>query len=188
MATFSEKIKLAPPMAFLTIGIIAFTAVFFLQSGTSVPATQLAASKAELTKFQNKLKETQEATQNKPRFQEEMERVSQTFRLALDYLPKELDVQDLLKKVSSEARAAGVELTHFVPKEPASRDFYDELPMEIGLAGTYTQLVTFLASVCKLPRIINIKNLEISSPTIQDGIPLLKMSGVLVGYRYKEVK
>jgi len=117
-----------------------------------------------------------------------MERVSQTFRLALDYLPKELDIEDLLKKIYSEARAAGVQLTDFKPKDSVSKDFYDELPMEIQLKGSYAQLVTFLGNISKIPRIINIRDVHINDPAFVDGYPTLKLNGVLVGYRYKEAK
>jgi type IV pilus assembly protein PilO len=114
--------------------------------------------------------------------------MSQTFRLALDYLPKELDIQDLLRKIYSESRAAGVQLTNFKPKDPVSKDFYDELLMEIELRGNYPQLVLFLSYVSKLPRIINIKNVELIDPVYIDGVPMLKMRGTLVAYRYKEGK
>jgi len=186
MPSVAERIKLAPPQALLGLGVV-LAGVLYLVQGTGPDISlQLNDVKAKLSKAEAKLTETKEATQNKAKFQEEMERVSQTFRLALEYLPKELDIQDLLKKVYSEARAAGVELTTFKPKESVSKDFYDEIPMEFGISGNYFQLVTFLANIGKLPRIINVLNVEITSTNFVDGMPMLKLTGILVGYRYKE--
>ena len=79
-----------------------------------------------------------------------------------------------------------MELTTFKPKESVSKDFYDEIPMEFAISGNYSQLVTFLANIGKLPRIINVLNVEITPTGTVDGIPMLKLSGILVGYRYKE--
>jgi type IV pilus assembly protein PilO len=108
--------------------------------------------------------------------------------LALDFLPKELDTQDLLKKISIEARKAGVQLGKFTPKEPVSKDFYDEMPIEIGVKGEYGQLLSFLVSVSKLPRIVTVRNVDLGTPTIADRAAILTMTGVLVAYRYKETK
>ena len=189
MPTLNERIKIAPRGLFFFAGLF-FTTVLYYSQGSSKQdyAGDLAKLKAEFAKTQETLKFTQERATNKGKFQEDMERVSQTFRLALDYLPKELDTQDLLKKIYSEARAAGVQLADFKPKDSVSKDFYDELPMEIQIKGTYSQIVTFLGNICKVPRIINIRDVHITSPTLVDGYPVLQLNGVLVGYRYKEAK
>ena len=144
--------------------------------------------RTEIGTLQQKLKTTQDTAKDKAKIQEEMETVSQTFKLVLDYIPKELDGQGLLKKISIEAKSAGVQLATFRPGAAIPKDFYDELPMAINLRGTYPQLILFLANISKIPRIINIQNVELSYDNIIDNYPHVKMSGSLVGYRYKEGK
>jgi type IV pilus assembly protein PilO len=186
MPSLTDRLKIASPSLFVGFGIGFVGLLYFSQGSGNNYESRIADVKTKLTISQKKLKETVEITSNKQKFQGEMERVSQTFRLALEYLPKELDIQDLLKKIYSEARSAGVELTHFVPKQAVAKDFYDEIPMEIEVAGTFSQLVLFLANVGKLPRIINVLNVELGTPILVDGSPMLKMKGILVAYRYKE--
>ncbi len=189
MASLEDRIKLAPKSFFILMGLGLAAALHYSNgSGADALAPQIKQLKETLETSRIKLKETQDRAQDKGKFQEEMERISQTFRLALDYLPKELEIQDMLKKIYSEARTAGVELSNFKPKEVVAKDFYEELPMEIQLKGNYPQLVSFLGNVSKIPRIINIRNVEISKPLIVDGYPIMRMSGVLVGYRYLEKK
>lgn len=192
MALLQEKLVQYPAKGFLVVGFLVGAYMLFagggFDKGDNEYLPQIETLKGEIEKSQKKLDETLSMTQNKQKFQEDMERVSQTFRLVLDYLPKELDTQDLLKKIASEARASGVELVDFVPKDTVQKDFFDEIPMSIKLKGNYVQLVTFLANVSKLPRIVNIRNIEISNPKITDGVPFMQLSGLLVGYRYKEGK
>lgn len=187
MSRLEEQVKALPKLAFF-VGGLALAAFIWNSNGPGGQEFdgQITKLKGDLTQQKRKLTETKQITKDKARFQAEMEKVSQTFRLVLDYLPKELDVQDLLKKIYSEARSAGVELSNFKPRETRPKDFFDEVPMEIKLKGTYVQLVTFMANISKLPRIVTIKDVEIGSPKMNDGYPYMEMSGVLVGYRYKE--
>lgn len=182
-----ESIAYQPKLKIFFFGVVAGVAIFYSQGPHTVDP-KITNLKNDIKNAQDKLRETIEKTNNKVKFQEEVEGVSQTVRQALDYLPKEIDIQDLLKKISSEARTAGVQLSHFKPKESISKDFYDELPMEIELKGNYSQIVLFLSYVSKLPRIINIRNVEIVEPKLIDGMPQMKFKGLLVAYRYKEGK
>lgn len=170
------------------MGLLISATIHYFFGGIGANGPKIEKLKTDIQASADKLKRTTERTADKAQFQTEVERMSQTFRLALDYLPKELDIQDLLRKIYSESRAAGVQLTNFKPKDPVSKDFYDELLMEIELRGNYPQLVLFLSYVSKLPRIINIKNVELIDPVYIDGVPMLKMRGTLVAYRYKEGK
>ncbi len=172
----------------LIMGLLMAATIHYFFGGIGANGAKIEKLKVDIQASSDKLKRTTERTADKAKFQEEVERMSQIFRLALDYLPKELDIQDLLRKIYSESRAAGVQLTNFKPKDPVSKDFYDELLMEIELRGTYPQLVLFLSYVSKLPRIINIKNVELGEPVYLDGVATLRMKGTLVAYRYKEGK
>ena len=187
MGVLQDKIQSWPKAGFVLVGIgLAFVYYSGQGRGDEAFTGTIQTLKVENEKNQKKLEETVNITQNKQKFQEDMERVSLTFRYVLDYLPRELDTQDLLKKISSEARLSGGELSNFTPKDIIQKDFFDEIPMQIKVKGNYQQLVTFLANVSKLPRIINISNVEISNPTFIDGYPHMQMTGTLIGYRYKE--
>ena len=150
MASLKDRLEYSPRSSFVIFGmVLAGLAWYMLENPATRYQPQLDKLAGEIRVAQKRLAETEERFSNKGKFQAEMERVSQTFRLALDYLPKELDSQDLLKKVYLEARSAGVELGKFVPKDSQSKDFYDELPIEIDLKGPYNQLVGFLVNVSK---------------------------------------
>ena len=189
MSPLEERMRISPKRTFAVLGFFLAAGLWYMQtSPDDLYDGHIRDLTNQVTEIQKKVNETAERFNNKKKFQDEMEQVSQTFRLALDFLPKELDTQDLLKKISIEARKAGVQLGKFNPKEPAAKDFYDELPIEISVKGEYGQILTFLVSVSKLPRIVTVRNVEIGSPVLTDHAANLNMTGVLVAYRYKETK
>ena len=189
MSALEDRVRGSKKRNFAVIGFFLAAALWYFQtSPDEIYDGQISALTAEVNTLSKKVDETAAKFNNKEKFREEMEQVSQTFRLALDFLPKELDTQDLLKKISIEARKAGVQLGKFTPKEPVSKDFYDEMPIEIGVKGEYGQLLSFLVSVSKLPRIVTVRNVDLGTPTIADRAAILTMTGVLVAYRYKETK
>jgi type IV pilus assembly protein PilO len=189
MASIVDRIAVTGKPLFFAGGFIA-CGIYYLMSGnpTELIDRQNTELQNQTASINQKIREAEARLANKAKFQEEMERLSLTFKLALEYLPKDLEIEDILKKTSLEARAAGVELSGFTPKESSSKDFYEEKPVDIKLRGPYGQLVTFLANISKLPRIINVRDVEIGSPKYVDGVPLMEFRGTLVVYRYTETK
>jgi type IV pilus assembly protein PilO len=187
MPSLLERLEVTGKPIFVLIGII-LSVAYWTMNGN--PTERLDAENAslqtEISKVQQKIKEAENRLANKAKFEEEMEHLSQTFKLAVEYLPKDLNIQDILKKTYLESRSSGVELSSFVPKESSPKDFYDEVPVDIKLRGPYGQLVTFLANISRLPRIINVRDVEISTPKFTDGVPIMEFKGSLVVYRYKE--
>jgi type IV pilus assembly protein PilO len=187
MPSIADRVAVTKKPIFFAIGLIA-CGIYYLLSGnpTELIDKQNNDLQTQTTNINQKIKEAEARLANKSKFQEEMERLSLTFKLALEYLPKDLEIEDILKKTSLEARAAGVELSGFTPKESGSKDFYEEKPVDIKLRGPYGQLVTFLANISKLPRIINVRDVEIGTPKYVDGSPIMEFRGTLVVYRYTE--
>lgn len=182
-----EQAESAPQAVFVLIGV-AIAAFFFLNFGMGTEAllSQVESVKLQLEANDVKLKETLEIVKNKEKFQESMEKFTQTFRMALEYLPKELQVQDLLQKVTREARVTEIELTNFFPKEAKKGQFFDELPMVVDLSGSFPQLLKFLIRMAQIQRIVNVRTVEVKDPKVQDGIPKMKFTVTLIGYKYVE--
>lgn len=187
MPSLIERIETTGRSIFALIGII-LAVGYWTMSGNPAEGIdrENTTLEADINKTRLKIKEAENRLANKAKFEEEMEHLSQTFKLAVEYLPKDLNIQDILKKTYMESRTSGVELTNFTPKEPVPKDFYEEVPIDIKVRGPYGQVITFLANMSKLPRIINVRDVEIGSPKFTDGVPILEFKGALVVYRYKE--
>jgi len=189
MPSLLERLEITGRPIFVLFGIILST-FYWISNGDPTAQTDAdnAILQTDITRTQQKIKEAENRLANKSKFEEEMVHLSQTFKLAVEYLPKDLNIQDILKKTYLESRTSGVELSSFIPKESVPKDFYDEVPVDIKVRGPYGQLLTFLANMSRLPRIVNLRDIEIGAPKFTDGIPVMELKGSLVVYRYKETR
>lgn len=188
MASLTERVAVAPRAVFLMLGGLLAGALYMGTADNIDYDAEIKNLQQDLQTKNNRIKTTKIKLEDRQKFADEVATVNQTFRAALEYLPNKLDMQDLLKSIYSEGRTAGVQLTNFKPKETIAKDFYEEIPMEIQVTGSFAQITSFLANVSKLPRIINIRNVGLGQPRLIDNTPLLRLEGTLVAYRYKEAK
>jgi type IV pilus assembly protein PilO len=83
---------------------------------------------------------------------------------ALEQLPDKSEIDNLLEKISNLARESGLDLNLFQRKEENFKDFYAEVPVSVSVTGSYHQVATFFDEVSRLPRIVNINQIEIIDP------------------------
>jgi len=91
---------------------------------------------------------------------------------AIAQLPDTKEIPDLLSNVSDAGRASGLEIVHFRQRPEVYRDFYAEVPVEILVRGTYSEVEEFLGRVSKLTRIVNVGNIGIKAPANVEGDPV----------------
>jgi len=82
----------------------------------------------------------------------------------LKQLPDKSEIPNLLENISSLGKAAGLEFQMFKPNPEVPMTFYAEIPVDIKVQGTYQDIVRFFDNVSKMPRIVNITDINISSP------------------------
>jgi type IV pilus assembly protein PilO len=103
---------------------------------------------------------------------------------ALEQLPDKSEIDNLLEKISNLARESGLELNLFQRKEENFKDFYAEVPVAVSVTGSYHQVATFFDEVSRLPRIVNINQIEIIDPKLNESSVIVKVSCVLTAFRY----
>ncbi|MBU1154103.1 type 4a pilus biogenesis protein PilO [bacterium] len=93
-------------------------------------------------------------------------------------LPKEKEMASLLKQVSEIGLMSGVEFTIFKPLEIKKEVYYEIMPIEVNMEGTYHNLGNFLSKIGNLPRIItpHIKEITAFTETIKEETPSGKTS------------
>lgn len=121
---------------------------------------------------------------NLPKFEKQVKDLDQELRRALLELPDKKEIDDLLARVSNEAREAGLEIQLFKPMPEGKRDFYAEVPVDVEVVGTYHQLGAFFDEVGHLERIVNLDHYQVSDPKIADGNMLLTTKVVATAFRF----
>lgn len=166
----------------LFIFIIPVVAFYFLFLQPNLEnLDRLDARKAKVTKELNNAKQR---ARNLPKLEKELAEIQRIFDEKAVLLPKEKEIPQLLRDISSLGRNAGLDFLVFKPGGNVPRDFYDEIPVTINVRGPYHNVGFFFDQVSKLERIVTVSNVRMSSPKKEAGEMLLKSDCRLVTYQF----
>jgi len=118
---------------------------------------------AKLEGLKNESAKKQKLAADLPRFKKEKEELNSQLQLALEQLPNEKEIANLLENISDAARGARLYILTFKPGKETPRGFYAEVPIDMKIEGEYNSLISFFEKVAGLPRIVNMSNLNITS-------------------------
>jgi type IV pilus assembly protein PilO len=121
---------------------------------------------------------------NLDKFMTEVQKLDVELKKALDELPDKREIYQLLSRVSDKARSTGLEIRLFKPQQEQKKDFYAEVPVEIEVAGTYHQLATFFDEVGRLERIVNLDQISVTEPYVNEGRVSVKTQVVATSFRF----
>jgi type IV pilus assembly protein PilO len=141
---------------------------------------------AKLAELQKQIRAL-EATANKlPEFQREVQALEARLETLKRILPPEKEMPDLMRRIQYLAAQSSLSITKFNPAAVAQRDFFQEVPVNLDLQGTYHNLGAFLDRVSRMSRLVNVGNIKIkaqSKPTINNTIGA---NAVATTYVYKD--
>ena len=82
-----------------------------------------------------------------------------------EQLPEEKEVSVLLKQVSELGRGSGLEILFWKPepKKTNPEGLYVEIPVRVEVMAQYHKLGDFLSHVSRLPRLVNISDIEMKT-------------------------
>ena len=88
-----------------------------------------------------------------------------------EQLPPESEVASLLKQVSDLGIKTGLDFKLWKPSErrPGASGLYTEIPVDVEVAGGYHAVAAFFDRIGKLPRIVNVSGLKMTSPKTDKG-------------------
>jgi type IV pilus assembly protein PilO len=88
-----------------------------------------------------------------------------------DQLPLEAEIAPLLKQVSDLGIQTGLRFKLWRPadRRQNASGLYIEVPVNVEVAGGYHAIATFFDRIGRMPRIVNISNLKMSTPMDEKG-------------------
>lgn len=123
---------------------------------------QLAESDTELKEMETRLAVARRTAAQIPKLRQELDHVTVSFKTVQRALPETEEIPSLLASVSQRGRDVGLEFLLFEPKAEVNREFYAEIPVSIRVQGNYHSVGLFLDRVARLPRIVNVLDLDMS--------------------------
>ena len=113
--------------------------------------------------------EKQAIANNLNQFRREKELLEQRLQEALAELPEDKRLDELLQLFQDRATKAGLEILTIEPQAQVSEGFYARIPIPMSVLGNYHEIATFLDSVARFRRIVNVNNISFEQPKDQNG-------------------
>ncbi|MBN2372357.1 type 4a pilus biogenesis protein PilO [bacterium] len=146
--------------------------------------TKIEIFQAELTKLQETLNENLEVTKGIKDIEEELEKIKKRLIEVQAQLPTEKEIPSLLTKISDMGSMVGLEFLLFQPKPEVPRDFYNDVPIDIIIKGSYHIVAQFFDLVANLPRIVNINDISMKKPELEGDTVILETSCQAITFRF----
>ncbi len=97
------------------------------------------------------------------KFKHELAEIDVRYKQILTMLPESREIPDLLKSISNLGQQQGLEFLLFKPEKEIPKDFVAEIPITLHLKGNYHEIGIFFDRLRRLPRIINVKQMELGT-------------------------
>ncbi|MGH7885006.1 MAG: type 4a pilus biogenesis protein PilO [Thermodesulfobacteriota bacterium] len=146
----------------LLIGIIIIISAAYWYFFWSPNNKNLVSLNQTLTTKKTKLAELENIARELPKFEAEFKRLQKEFEVSSLKLPKDEEIPALIDSVYSEVSASGLEPVVFSKKAQISKDIYAEIPIDMKVSGSFFELATFFDKVSRLPRIVNIRDIDLT--------------------------
>jgi type IV pilus assembly protein PilO len=114
----------------------------------------------------------------------ELRDINAELKRAQARLPDQREIADLLSSVAASGRASGLEIVLFRQKPEVYHDFYADVPVEMQMRGTYTDVALFLDRVKRLDRIVNISDMNMKKPRIEGDRMMLDAACTATTFRF----
>jgi len=177
-APASQKI-VAGVMGLLVISGVAY--VFLLQP----VITHIDQLRPEVATLQREVAQNRAILADLMKFRREAAELEARLEVLKDRLPSEREMPVLYRALSEAAAAAGLGVSLFQPRPVATHEVYTEIPIALNGESGYHQLGEFLEKVAKLPRVVTVNEMKMTSGN-RPRNPV-KAELVLATYMYRPV-
>lgn len=141
---------------------------------------------AKLAELQKQIRAL-EATANKlPEFQREVQALEARLETLKRILPPEKEMPDLMRRIQYLAAQSSLNITKFNPAAVVQKEFFQEVPVNLDLQGTYHNLGAFLDRVSRMSRLVNVGNVKIKAQSKQTINNTIAATAVATTYVYKD--
>jgi type IV pilus assembly protein PilO len=110
----------------------------------------------------------QQIADNLNEFRRRKEELEQRLADALQELPQDKAIDELLRQMNDVGVKAGLAITSVEPGAERKEQFYASIPVKMRVSGNYHEIAVFFDSVGKLKRIVNVNDIRFHRPTMKD--------------------
>lgn len=165
-------------------GLVAIGAAGYFLLLSPIEA-RLGALRAQASSLERELVQSRAIVENLARYQREVADLEARLDVVKNRLPTEKEMPGLYRTLSDAGTDARLDVSLFQPRDPVTRDYYNEIPITITAEGTYHEVGGFLERVARLPRVVNVADVRLSALAKQKSP--LRAELTLATYTYRPV-
>jgi type IV pilus assembly protein PilO len=154
---------------------------FFFYTRFSLQIADLEQSVAAARNERNK---KQILVANLPALKQQLVVLEGKLKEAIAQLPDQKEIPELLTNISNKAREAGLEILLFRPRAESPQDFYAEIPVDVVVRGEFHHVVEFFDEVGRLSRLVNINNIEMKNPKMNQERVIVDTATLVTTFRF----
>jgi len=154
---------------------------FFFYAPSSDEISKLS---QEIGNNRNERDKKKKEVANIPKLKEQMRQLDGMLKEAVAQLPDRKEIPDLLSSISNKVKEAGLDILVFRPRAENLQEFYAEIPVDIVVRGGFHNVVTFFDEVGRLSRLVNISNIEIRNPKVNNDQVIMEASTLAITFRF----
>ena len=151
------------PKILILVGLFAALIGSAWWFGWNVQIEELDGKVAEQEKLKEDWKGKKTQAVNLDEYRRQLAEIDRSFGALLKQLPNKAEMGDMLVDINKAAQGRGLLVEFFKPGGEAPRDFYAEVPISLVLVGSYHDIGAFAGDIAKLPRIVTLNDINLSS-------------------------
>ena len=144
------------------------------------------AKRARLEQLQKDIRALEVTANKLQEFQREVQLLEAKLETLKRILPPERETPDLMRRVQYLAAQSNLVIRRFTPATPVNKDFYQEVPINVDVEGTYHMLGQFFDRVSRLSRLVNMGSIKIHNQATQTASNTIAASAVATTFVYVE--
>ncbi|MFO0726741.1 MAG: type 4a pilus biogenesis protein PilO [Myxococcota bacterium] len=142
----------------------------------------------QIIKLDSTLAQKKAIARDLTRYRVEVERLKQRLSEALTLLPNEAEIPELLQKLASLVQQSDLTMRQFEPQSEVASGFYAKIPVKMSIVGNYHAIAIFFDKVAKLARIVNINDIKLKNPKIENKRVVLEAEFNATTFKFIEKK
>jgi type IV pilus assembly protein PilO len=144
------------------VGVIYATALHFPLDA------DIEASKRRYAQLQEDMQNAQAKQRAFLALQQELAEREAEDRELLKVLPQKAEMAVFLESLNQTAELSGLRIERVEPRPEESADLYTRIPVALTLTGRFLQLAKFFYNVSQLKRAINMENISLTDPKVNE--------------------
>ncbi|HEU4428809.1 MAG TPA: type 4a pilus biogenesis protein PilO, partial [Myxococcota bacterium] len=175
----AARLGVAPALCAVVFGLYGY--LLFLPA-----RAERSAAREQQLQLQRRLAEVRAVAGNEAQVKEEIAALDRRLKEALRQLPNDKELPGLLTDVSSLGKNAGLDFRSFKPNNEVRKAFYAEVPIDLEFTGRYHDIARFFDDISRLPRIVNMGEMQVSIARESAEQTFLKVKGKATTFRFIE--